>query len=165
MQVSFDDDLDSLRDFGNNNKQTLGQLLFQFFRYYGHEVDYQKFVISVREGQLISKEGKGWHLLQNNRLCVEEPFNTTRNLGNTADDTSFRGLHIELRQAFKAISEAKLDKCCEQYVFPPEEERVWERPPPPTSTDLDSYLNTIIISRWQGRESWCQVFKSVQSRR
>ncbi|CRG87196.1 Poly(A) RNA polymerase cid13 [Talaromyces islandicus] len=130
VQVSFDDDLDSLRDFGSSNKQTLGQLLFQFFRYYGHEVDYEKFVISVREGKLISKEGKGWHLLQNNRLCVEEPFNTTRNLGNTADDTSFRGLHIELRQAFKAISEAKLDKCCEQYVFPPEEERVWERPPP-----------------------------------
>jgi hypothetical protein len=130
VQVSFDDDLESLRNFGSNNKQTLGQLLFQFFRYYGHEVDYEKLVISVREGQLISKEGKGWHLLQNNRLCVEEPFNTTRNLGNTADDTSFRGLHIELRQAFKAISEAKLEKCCEQYVFPPEEERVWERPPP-----------------------------------
>ncbi|KAH8702411.1 hypothetical protein BGW36DRAFT_289483 [Talaromyces proteolyticus] len=130
VEVSFDDDLDSLQGFGNENKQTLGQLLFQFFRYYGHEVDYEKSAISVREGKLISKEGKGWHLLQNNRLCVEEPFNTTRNLGNTADDTSFRGLHMELRRAFKAISEVNLEKCCEQYVFPPEEERVWERPPP-----------------------------------
>ena len=127
---SFDDDLESLAGFGHKNKASLGSLLFQFFRYYGHEVDYEKYVISVREGKLISKEEKRWHLLQNNRLCVEEPFNTSRNLGNTADDTSFRGLHMELRRAFRAISEGKLDECCEQYEYPPEEERVWERPAP-----------------------------------
>ncbi|OKL57626.1 hypothetical protein UA08_07038 [Talaromyces atroroseus] len=130
IQVSFDDDLESLRSYGQYNTQTLGELLFHFFRYYGHEMNYEKHVVSVRQGKLISKEGKGWHLLQNNRLCVEEPFNTIRNLGNTADDTSFRGLHTELRRAFKAISEADLDKCCEQFVFPPEEERIFERPAP-----------------------------------
>ncbi|KKZ67149.1 hypothetical protein EMCG_07171 [[Emmonsia] crescens] len=127
---SFDDDMDKLAGFGQENKSSLGELLFQFFRYYGHEVDYETKVMSVREGTLISKEGKGWHLLQNNRLCVEEPFNTSRNLGNTADDTSFRGLHMELRRAFTAVSEGKLDECCEQYEYPPEEERNWERPPP-----------------------------------
>ncbi|KAJ9195934.1 zinc finger protein [Paecilomyces variotii] len=130
LVASFDDDLDSLSGFGRANKQSLGGLLFEFFRYYGHEIDYEKYVISVREGKLISKEAKGWHLLQNNRLCVEEPFNTSRNLGNTADDYSFRGLHMELRRAFKAVSEADLDQCCEQYEFPPEEERNWERPAP-----------------------------------
>ncbi|EZF29602.1 hypothetical protein H101_06735 [Trichophyton interdigitale H6] len=127
---SFDDDVEKLGGFGDDNKSTLGELLFQFFRYYAHEVDYEKNVMSVRHGKLISKEEKGWHLLQNNRLCVEEPFNTSRNLGNTADDTSFRGLHQELRRAFKAISEGNLDECCEQYEYPPEEERVWERPAP-----------------------------------
>ncbi|PGH18296.1 hypothetical protein AJ79_00635 [Helicocarpus griseus UAMH5409] len=127
---TFDDDLEKLAGFGRENKSSLGELLFQFFRYYGHEIDYETKVMSVREGALISKEAKGWHLLQNNRLCVEEPFNTSRNLGNTADDTSFRGLHIELRRAFTAVSEGKLDECCEQYEYPPEEERIWERPPP-----------------------------------
>ncbi|OJD26092.1 hypothetical protein ACJ73_02530 [Blastomyces percursus] len=126
----FDDDLEKLAGFGKENKLSLGELLFQFFRYYGHEIDYETKVMSVRKGTLISKEGKGWHLLQNNRLCVEEPFNTSRNLGNTADDTSFRGLHMELRRAFAAVSEGKLDECCEQYEYPPEEERNWERPPP-----------------------------------
>ncbi|EEA28999.1 hypothetical protein EYB26_002254 [Talaromyces marneffei] len=130
VQVSFDDDLESLRGYGHANTQSLGELLFHFFRYYGHEVNYEKHVVSVREGKLISKEGKGWHLLQNNRLCVEEPFNTTRNLGNTADDISFRGLHTELRRAFQAICTADLQKCCEQFVFPPEEERIFERPAP-----------------------------------
>ncbi|KAJ5177131.1 uncharacterized protein N7482_003008 [Penicillium canariense] len=130
LVYSFDDDLDSLAEFGRKNKQTVGQLLFEFFRYYGHEINYEKNVISVREGKLVSKEGKGWHLSVNNRLCVEEPFNTSRNLGNTADDTSFRGLHMELRRAFKFASDGDLAGCCAQFEYPPEEERTWERPPP-----------------------------------
>ena len=79
---------------------------------------------------MISKEGKKWHLMQNNRLCVEEPFNTDRNLGNTADDTSFRGIHLELRRAFDLIKEAKLADCLDQYEFPAVEERIWEKPAP-----------------------------------
>lgn len=130
LVCSFDDDLQTLSQFGQKNKQSVGELLFQFFRYYGHELDYEKNVISVRDGGLINKEAKGWHLLMNNRLCVEEPFNTGRNLGNTADDTSFRGLHLELRRAFKCIAKGDLEECCEQFEFPPEEERTWERPPP-----------------------------------
>lgn len=79
---------------------------------------------------MISKEGKKWHLMQNNRLCVEEPFNTDRNLGNTADDTSFRGIHLELRRAFDLVKEAKLADCLEQYEFPAAEEKIWEKPAP-----------------------------------
>lgn len=130
LACSFDDDLTSLAQYGRKNQQSVGELFFQFFRYHGHELDYEKNVISVREGSLISKEGKGWHLLMNNRLCVEEPFNTSRNLGNTADDTSFRGIHMELRRAFKHAAKGDLATCCEQFEFPPEEERTWERPPP-----------------------------------
>lgn len=130
LVCSFDDNLDALKDYGRNNKQTLGELLFHFFRYYGHELNYERNVISAREGRLISKEAKGWHLLQNNRLCVEEPFNTSRNLGNTADDTSFRGVHLELRRAFDDVAQGNLKTCCEQYEFPPTEERCFERPPP-----------------------------------
>ncbi|KAI9866314.1 MAG: hypothetical protein M1813_001436 [Trichoglossum hirsutum] len=130
IDVSFDDDLKSLHGFGGRNRETLGELLFHFFRRYGHEIDYEKLVVSVRQGKLISKEEKMWHLMQNNRLCVEEPFNVKRNLGNTADDTSVRGLHIELRRAFTLIAdEVNLEKCCEQYVWPVEQKPVWEKPP------------------------------------
>ncbi|MCJ1248096.1 hypothetical protein MMC30_005311 [Trapelia coarctata] len=127
---SFADDIDSLRGFGKANKESIGKLLFHFFRRYAHEIDFDKNVISVREGGLISKEVKMWHLMQNNRLCVEEPFNTERNLGNTADDISFRGVHLELRRAFDLLSQAKLEECCEQYVFPPIEEKFWSKPAP-----------------------------------
>lgn len=127
---AFADDLETLRSFGRKNKESLGELLFHFFRRYAHELDYERNVISIREGKLISKEEKKWHLMQNNRLCVEEPFNTERNLGNTADDISFRGVHLELRRAFDLVAEAKFGECLEQFVFPAVEEKIWEKPPP-----------------------------------
>jgi hypothetical protein len=129
FESTFADDLDALAGFGKKNKESLGELLFQFFRFYGHEFDYDKFVISVRNGRQITKVDKGWHITNNNQLCVEEPFNTNRNLGNTADDTSFRGLHIEIRRAFDLLCEAKLEQSCEEFKFPKETEKVWERPP------------------------------------
>ncbi|KAG9237951.1 zinc finger protein-like protein [Amylocarpus encephaloides] len=129
LESAFADDLTVLEGFGKKNTESLGDLLFFFFRFYGHEFDYDKHVVSVRNGKSISKVEKKWHLANNNTLCVEEPFNVGRNLGNTADDTSFRGLHLEIRRAFDLVSQAELDTCCEQFQYPKEEERVWERPP------------------------------------
>ncbi|XXH02642.1 hypothetical protein Hte_009023 [Hypoxylon texense] len=125
---SFADDVDKLRGFGGKNKSSLGELLFQFFRFYAHEFDYSTQVLSVRLGKILTKKEKKWNFALNNQLCVEEPFNTNRNLGNTADDTAFRGLHMELRRAFDLIAEGKLEECCEQYEFPKEEERIFQKP-------------------------------------
>src|SRR5512142_3079054 len=49
-QTQFADDLDKLRNFGRKNKETLGELLFQFFRFYSHEFDYDNHVLSIRLG-------------------------------------------------------------------------------------------------------------------
>ncbi|KAI1436406.1 hypothetical protein GGR50DRAFT_232651 [Xylaria sp. CBS 124048] len=128
--AAFTDNIDELRGFGSRNQATLGELLFEFFRFYAHEFDYSTNVLSVRLGRLITKRDKKWDLALNNQLCVEEPFNTNRNLGNTADDTAFRGIHIELRRAFDAIARGSLEDCCEQFVYPKEEERIFQKPPP-----------------------------------
>jgi hypothetical protein len=126
IDVTFDKDASRYSGYGSRNTDSLGQLLFQFFRYYGHELDFEKKVISVRLGKVISKVEKGWSFLQDNRLCVEEPFNISRNLGNTADDTSMRGIHLELRRAFRMVAEGNLEKCCEQYVYPVDEGKMSE---------------------------------------
>ncbi|KAI1277286.1 hypothetical protein F5Y07DRAFT_398543 [Xylaria sp. FL0933] len=128
--AAFADDVDKLRGFGEKNESTLGELLFEFFRFFAHEFDYSTNVLSVRMGKLITKNEKKWHLALNNQLCVEEPFNINRNLGNTADDTAFRGIHLELRRAFDCIAQGNLEECCEQYVYPKEEERIFQKPPP-----------------------------------
>lgn len=131
-RTDFADDLSQLQGFGDKNKSTLGELLFHFFRFYAHEFDYDELAISVRLGRLLPKKEKNWHIgTGNQNLCVEEPFNRERNLGNTADDTSFRGIHLELRRAFDLVSEAKLDECCEQYVKPkevPAEPKLFTKP-------------------------------------
>ena len=126
IDVTFDKDVNLYSGYGARNKDSIGQLLFQFFRYYGHELDFEKKVISVRLGRVISKVEKGWSFLQDNRLCVEEPFSISRNLGNTADDTSMRGIHLELRRAFKMVAEANLEKCCEQFEYPLDEGKISE---------------------------------------
>jgi hypothetical protein len=134
VNVAFDHSTEPYRGFGEKNTDSLGSLIFQFFRYYAHELDFENAVMSMRLGKVLSKSEKGWNLLQDNRLCVEEPFNTGRNLGNTADDTSMRGIHIELRRAFKKLSEGDLEGCCEQYIRPQEEGRSSEifLPPVPS---------------------------------
>ena len=118
VNVAFDKDLTKFKNYGKANTSTLGELLFQFFHYYGHELDLEKQVMSVRLGRTIAKTQKSWHLLQDNRLCVEEPFNISRNLGNTADDTSVRGIHLEIRRACNLIADGKFTECCEEYVAP-----------------------------------------------
>lgn len=133
MNVSFDADTSKYTSLGASNASSLGELLFQFFRYYAHEFDFDKNVVSVRLGALVPKSTKGWHMLQDNRLCVEEPFNINRNLANTADDTSMRGIHLELRRAFDLIVEGKLDECCEQYEYPAEEVKPSDLFVPPQS--------------------------------
>jgi DNA polymerase sigma len=126
-ESGFDDNVESLRHLGKANKSSLGSLLFQFYRYYGYEFKYDKYVVSVRQGRLLKREEKNW----NDgiwKLCVEEPFNSTRNLGNSADATAFRGIHQELRAAFTHLCNLSLTKMLEKYEFPPEEKHVFKRP-------------------------------------
>jgi hypothetical protein len=78
-------------------------------------------VVSVRQGRVLTRQEKGWTTSSKDgqwRLCIEEPFNFSRNLGNSADSTAFRGIHLELRDAFTNIVNLRLDKLIEQYEYP-----------------------------------------------
>ncbi|OAL48224.1 hypothetical protein IQ07DRAFT_93189 [Pyrenochaeta sp. DS3sAY3a] len=146
---AFADDIEKLRGFGKKNKKTLGELLFDFFRLYGHEVDYEKEAISVRQGKRITREERGWHPGGGhkegvNRLCVEEPFNTERNLGNSADGYAWRGIHLELRRAFDLLADGQqLEKACEQFEYPPEEKSnaIFKKPQSQKATITSSVPN------------------------
>ena len=143
-ESQFADDLDALRGFGDDNKETTADLLFHFFRHYGYEFQYAKDVVSVREGKAVSRQEKGWDPSNyqdkeaRNRLCVEEPFTVVRNLGNSADDYAWSGIHGEIRRAFDLLADGcQLHKACEEYEFPPEEKPIFQRPvpkPKPTLT-------------------------------
>jgi DNA polymerase sigma len=134
-ETSFDDNIEAMANFGSKNKSTLGQLLFEFYRYYGFEFKYDDLVVSVRQGRVLTRKEKGW--ASNSRdgqwkFCIEEPFNISRNLGNSADSTAFRGIHLEIRRAFGHLAKLELDKMVEKYEFPPEEKSssIFKRPAP-----------------------------------
>ncbi|KAI9665121.1 MAG: hypothetical protein M1831_002131 [Alyxoria varia] len=162
---NFDDQVEQFHTWFAKNDASLGELLFRFFRYYGYEFDYEKSAISVAKGHVLTKQEKSWHIATNNRLCVEEPFNTDRNLGNTADDTAFRGLHQEIRRAFKCLCESsgQVQRLCEQYQFPDEGQRITipERPAkyqprptkiePPPNVDISKSSDMSRTSSVSGR--------------
>ncbi|OAD07903.1 hypothetical protein MUCCIDRAFT_135215, partial [Mucor lusitanicus CBS 277.49] len=121
MNSSFCDDLSRLVGFGRSNHESLGGLLYAFFRKFAFEFDYATQVISVRSGKLLSRYEKGWHKGMESRraLCIEEPFDTRRNLGNSADETSVRGLQLEFERAVNILLETggNLDSLCRWYNY------------------------------------------------
>lgn len=102
----FCDDIKKWRGFGSKNKEKLGGLLYAFFRRFSIEFDYAHQVVSVRHGRYLTKEEKGWDTGRNKTgLCVEEPFNTSRNLGNSADVHSVIGLRCEFQRCLDLLLE------------------------------------------------------------
>ncbi|KAG0016231.1 hypothetical protein BGZ80_009354 [Entomortierella chlamydospora] len=119
--TSFFSDLSKLEGFGQANKESLGGLLYAFFRKFAIEFDYDHHVISIRHACYLTKESKDWHIPGKHYrlLCVEEPFDTTRNLGNSCDMASGKGLKQEFRRALDILNHGGgLDQVCEQWVPP-----------------------------------------------
>lgn len=116
---SFCEDLHQLRGFGKHNYESLGGLLYAFFRKFAYEFDYQNQVISVRSGRILSREEKGWHqgIERSHWLCIEEPFDTSRNLGNSANTSAVKGLILEFQRACHVLLETRgnLDVLCQSY--------------------------------------------------
>lgn len=121
---SFCTDVERLRGYGEDNHESLGGLLYAFFRHFAVEFDYANQVVSVRNGRYLSKEEKAWDVGRNKfSLCVEEPFNVSRNLGNSADQQSVCGLTVEFRRACHLLAAgASLDLVCSPYISPAEEQ-------------------------------------------
>jgi len=86
--AEFFDDTLALEGFGAENKQTLADLVWDFFEYWAWRHDYADGVISIRTGSVISKESKDWTRRigsERHLLCVEDPFELSHDLGRTVD--------------------------------------------------------------------------------
>ncbi|CCG83661.1 PAP/25A associated domain family [Taphrina deformans PYCC 5710] len=108
LDVSFADDVDkydTLQTFSLQNQESVGALLFGFFHHYAYEFNYHRDVASVRLGTIITRHEKGFS--NDNMICIEEPFTISRNLGNTADVGSHRGIHQELQRAHLMLAEGE----------------------------------------------------------
>lgn len=116
-EAYFFDNVEKLKGFGSSNQESLGGLLYAFIRRFAVEFDYHTQVVSVRQGRYLSKSEKGWDTGRNKMsLCVEEPFNSSRNLGNSADIASVQGLRCEFQRFLEMlIAGEDLETICTPY--------------------------------------------------
>ncbi|KAJ7557051.1 hypothetical protein O6H91_05G109900 [Diphasiastrum complanatum] len=102
IECAYYDQVDTLRHFGFQNKETLGELVASFFEYWAFHHDYNHLVISVRTGGFLSKDEKDWtRRIGNDRhlICIEDPFEVSHDLGRVVDKRSIRVLRDEFYRA------------------------------------------------------------------
>lgn len=68
------DDIESLKGFGDANKEGLAELVWAFFEYWAWRHDYNNSVISIRTGGFLTKSQKEWTRRVGNErhlVCIE----------------------------------------------------------------------------------------------
>ncbi|KAL6130791.1 hypothetical protein ACLB2K_069170 [Fragaria x ananassa] len=106
IECAFFDQVDKLQDFGSHNRETIAELVWAFFSYWAYSHDYANTVISVRRGRTISKREKDWtRRIGNDRhlICIEDPFETSHDLGRVVDKHSIKVLREEFERAAEIL--------------------------------------------------------------
>ncbi|KAH7863075.1 hypothetical protein Vadar_013056 [Vaccinium darrowii] len=102
VECAYFDQVDKLSGFGSRNRESIAQLVWAFFNYWAYCHDYACDVISIRTGRIISKGAKDWtRRVGNDRhlICIEDPFETSHDLGRVVDRNSIRVLREEFERA------------------------------------------------------------------
>ncbi|KAL6854331.1 hypothetical protein ACP4OV_019234 [Aristida adscensionis] len=102
---AYFDQVDKLNKYGAHNKDSVSRLLWSFFHYWAYVHDYTRDVISIRTGRIVScliKEWKDWtRRVGNDRhlICIEDPFETSHDLGRVVDKFTIKILREEFERA------------------------------------------------------------------
>ncbi|TVU33612.1 hypothetical protein EJB05_25437, partial [Eragrostis curvula] len=121
-ECAYFDEVHQLHDFSAKNKESIAKLLWAFFHYWAFHHDYRNDVISVRLGKTISKQEKNWTTrVGNDRhlMCIEDPFETSHDLGRVVDKQTIRILREEFERA-AAVLQYDEDPCAtlfEPYIL------------------------------------------------
>ncbi|OMJ22307.1 Poly(A) RNA polymerase cid11 [Smittium culicis] len=115
--LEFNHNLSKLIGYGTQNKESIGELLFEFFKHFGTEFDYLNNVVSLRHGRYLDKKEKGWDIGRPKKiLCIEEPFSTWLNLAHGANHYAVEGIFSEILRAHNILkSGGSLYEVCEKF--------------------------------------------------
>lgn len=102
IECAYFDQVEKLKTFGSDNKESVARLVWGFFHYWAYCHDYANTVVSVRTKNTVSKRSKDWtrrigkdrHL-----ICIEDPFETSHDLGRVVDKYSIKVLREEFERA------------------------------------------------------------------
>ncbi|KAM7454302.1 hypothetical protein BLSTO_04942 [Blastocystis sp. subtype 1] len=83
-------DLHLLNRFAQQNTMTVGELLIEFFYYYGYQFDYIHSVVTIRKQGVLDREEKCcdsiWKMMM--QLCIEDPFEIDYDVAHVITPTS-----------------------------------------------------------------------------
>lgn len=112
--------LDQLRTFKSKNTSSTGQLFCQFFEFYGLNWNWDEQVVSIRSGEPISRDQKGWNAkgksalqilisdekarLGAHRMAIEDPFDLNRDLSSVLRAEGLFDIKDELLRALSLIA-------------------------------------------------------------
>lgn len=119
-KAEYFDDIQALKGFGKENKESLAQLVWEFFEYWAWRHNYNKSVVSVRVGGILTKDEKEWTKRigsERHLLCVEDPFVLSHDLGRTVDKQTQEVMRKEFWRAATILRdyEHPLPKLFEPY--------------------------------------------------
>ncbi|KAK3274596.1 UTP:RNA uridylyltransferase [Cymbomonas tetramitiformis] len=93
VMCSYHDDVEHLKGFGYENKDTVAHLLMYFFDYWAWRHDYSNAVMTVRTSGPVTKSSKDWTRRVGNErhlICIEDPFQTSHDLGRVVDHMTIK---------------------------------------------------------------------------
>jgi terminal uridylyltransferase len=100
-----------LKKFSAQNKQSLGELLMEFFRYFAYDFDYRRDIVSIRHlhgdgaaTKLSKMESSCWG--SHERLSVEDPFETWYDVAHVLKSTQMTYIRAEFLRAYTLLYNA-----------------------------------------------------------
>lgn len=121
FDCTYNENISNFRNFGRDNRDSPAKLLVGFFRLYGFEFDYIHSVICVRTGGFLSKDIKQWMIPSHPRECcffgLEDPFDTTHNLGRVVDRPGMDTIRGEFERGYKIlVKTGDFDRATQEYT-------------------------------------------------
>ncbi|KAI0986393.1 hypothetical protein GJ496_002836 [Pomphorhynchus laevis] len=101
--LDVDDDTTWLNDWDSANHEPLGVLFVKFLRYYSETFNYDRSVISVRLGQVLSRVPNKYPRSQGNLFCIEEPFELTNVARGVHNVDRFKEIKVVFQRSLKMI--------------------------------------------------------------
>lgn len=117
----FYTEFEQLTYYGQNNTETVGQLLIGFYKYYACEFDWDNSVVSIRVGRHLTKVEKQWNEKDpenrdNFLIAIEDPFELSHNLGRLVDLENLDIIKYEFQRAYKLLcTNESLITICKRY--------------------------------------------------
>lgn len=124
--------LQKLKKFCSSNKQTVGELFVDFFRYFAHDFDYRRDIVSIRRPQgsshatkLSKMEYSCWG--SHERLSVEDPFEVWYDVAHVLKSAQMTYIRAEFLRAYTLMYNTAIGECSnersllEQLCTPPTE--------------------------------------------